>query len=170
MRKSGMIMAGALLLAGCAPRQDDPSNPARLGRWEDRTILTGVRLNDRALKDEEIPPELRRMIAQFNSEKSVCGEPFMREESEMQSMLDEKFDHCAIETFDAGGSNVSALARCRPRDIDQNVQMTVRVDGRIGAEQLRLDVDGIARLTEKTGGNYVVVVSGRREITRVGGC
>ncbi|PJG48705.1 hypothetical protein CAF53_11010 [Sphingobium sp. LB126] len=167
---AGSAAWGMLMLVGCAPRQDDPSNPPRLGQWHDRTILTGVRLNDRALKDEEIPSELRGVIDGFNKEKSVCGEPRLREKSEIQAMLDEKFDDCAMETFDADGSTLSALARCRPHDTGQDIQMTVRVDGRTGAEHLLLDVDGIARLTEKTGGNYVVVVSGRREITRIGDC
>lgn len=165
-----IIIVGALALGGCAPQQDDPSNPPRLGRWEDRTILTGVRLNDRALKDEEIPSEMRQTLAKFAKEDRYCGEPHPRDRAEMQALLDAKFDSCALETFDTQGAEIVVLARCRSRGEQGDVQITARGSGTAGPNSIRFDIDAIARLTEKTGGNYLLVASGRREITRIGDC
>ncbi|WP_176590074.1 hypothetical protein [Sphingobium sp. EM0848] len=170
MRLAGIIIMGALALGGCAPRQDDPSNPPRLGQWHDRTVLTGVRLNDRALKEEEIPPDFRRKLARFDKDDSYCGEPRPRERAEVQALLDEKFDSCEIETFDLNGPEIAVLSRCRPRRVKEDVLMTAKVNGFTGAESIRLDIDAIARLTEKTGGNQLLMISGRRELTRTGDC
>ena len=166
----GSLVMATLALGSCAPRRDDPSNPPRLGQWHDRTVLTGVRLNDRALKDEEIPAQLRKTLENFAKEDRYCGEPHPRERTELQALLDEKFASCEIEKLSAEGNGIDVLARCRPRGEVENVQITARGRGTLGANYVRLDIEAVARLTEKTGGNYLLVASGRREIIRTGDC
>jgi hypothetical protein len=48
--------------------------------------------------------------------------------------------------------------------------VTARGNGSLGPNYVTFDVDAIARVTEETGGNYLLVASGRREIIRTGDC
>lgn len=164
------LMVGMLTIGSCARPQDDPANPPRLGQWQDRTVLTGVRLNDRALREEEIPPELRRIFDSFAKEDHYCGEPHPRDRAEMQALLNDKFRSCEIQKLGAERASIDVLARCRPRGERDDVLITARGSGTFGSNYVRFDIEAIARLTEKTGGNYLLVASGRREITRTGDC
>lgn len=170
MRAAGIIMMGALTLGSCARPQDDPANPPRLGQWRDSTVLTGVRVNDRALKEDEIPPELRSTFAKFAKEDRYCGEPRPRDRAEMQARLNDTFASCEIDQFDSQGAEIALLARCRPRDERNDMLITARGNGTAGPNSVRFDIQAIVRLTEKTGGNYLLVASGRRDITRLGDC
>ena len=170
LTRNGLFVIGTLALVSCAQPQDDPANPPRLGQWHDHMMLTSIRLNDRALKEDEVPPQLRKIFDKFNKDDRYCDEPHLRDRGEMQALLNEKFARCELEQLTSEGAHVQVLARCRPSGEQHDVLVTARGNGSLGSNYVTFDVDAIARVTEKTGGNYLLVASGRREITRTGDC
>src|SRR4051794_19497476 len=86
-----------LLLGGCGPQIDDPSNVPRLGQWHRESRLVALVINDvwvdRKDSPFKIPPDL--------DETKGCGEPtFNRREEVAEDLLSKTNDLCRLDSME----------------------------------------------------------------------
>ncbi len=133
--------------------------------------MSGITVNDRSVRDEELPPEVKRMKDDFAKSETYCGEPHLRDNQEMTGLLNRRFKNCRIETLDGSVTTVASLAHCDPVEIEGTaIQPSIRLDGTIGADHVLIDLQAIMRMPEKTGNSQIMVVSARRTMNRLGDC
>jgi len=109
---SGLVPA-LLLLGGCGPRIDDPSNMPRLGQWHREVRLAALVINDvwvdRKDSPFKIPPDI--------DETTDCAEPTVTRREELDAQIKKQTDSlCRIDSIDHSGTTVSSKGSCGPED------------------------------------------------------
>lgn len=101
----------ALLLCGCGPGIDDPSNLPRMGQWHRESRLVALVINDvwvdRKDSPFKIPPDI--------DETKRCAEPTVTKRQEIADELLKQTDNlCRIDSMDRSGTTVTTKGSCGP--------------------------------------------------------
>jgi hypothetical protein len=87
-------------------------------------------------------------------------------------MMSERLDRkCNLADYNPSGGRISGMAHCEGRVIAGfDTEPTVKVDGTVDEDRIKLNVQSIIRINQKTGGSNLLVMSGRRTFRRLGDC
>ena len=101
----------ALLLSGCGPGIDDPSNLPRMGQWHRETRLVALVINDVWVDRKDSPFKIPADI----DETRNCGEPTITGRREIAEELLEQTDKlCRIDSVERSGTTVTTKGSCGP--------------------------------------------------------
>jgi len=161
-----------LLLAACQPlASDDPTNIPKRGIWEDATTMDNVTMDGRSFTDAQLPDTIRRTMAEMTKTERKCWEPTLRDKASFETLLSERMGECHLDDYVPASMTVSALMHCRAKQIDGlDTEPTGKIEGTIDADRIKLNIQAIVRINQKTGAANLVVMSGRRILKRLGDC
>ena len=167
-----LVPALLALPAACRRGVDDPANIPKLGSWEDVTTVDSVTLDGRSIPEEMLPENARAMLAKMRKTDQKCGEPAMRDQAAMEALMTERLDYqCRFDSYGLKGAMFSGIAHCNARDVAGfEAEPTIKIDGTVDPERVKLNIQSIVRLKEKTGASNLLVISARRTFRRLGDC
>jgi hypothetical protein len=165
-------LAGPMSLLAACGAVDDPANIPRLGNWEDVTTVDSVTLDGRSIPEEQLPEAARKMIADMRKTERKCAEPLMRSKAEVEALMSERLDRtCNLVDYNPSGGRISGMAHCEGRVIAGfDTEPTVKIDGTVDEDRVKLNVQSIIRINQKTGASNLLVMAGRRTFRRLGDC
>lgn len=105
------LLLPILLLGGCGPGIDDPSNLPRMGQWHREGHLVALVINDvwvdRKDSPFKIPPDI--------DETKGCGEPTVTRRGEIAAeMLKQTDNLCRLDSIERSGTTVTTKGSCGP--------------------------------------------------------
>jgi hypothetical protein len=161
------------LLAACGGiGVDDPANIPKLGRWQDEMTVDSVTLDGRSIPDDMLPENARKILANMRKSEQKCGEPTIRDNEAIEALLRQRLDYqCHFSDYSLRGAMFSGTAHCEAKDLGGfQAEPTVKIDGTVDVERVKLNIQSIVRMSEKTGASNMLVISGRRIFRRLGDC
>jgi hypothetical protein len=107
------LVPAVLLLSGCGPRIDDPSNVPKLGQWHRESRLVALVINDLWVDRKDSPFKIPDDI----DETKDCVEPTITRREEIDEEIRKQTDGlCRIDSLDRNGATVSTKGSCGPED------------------------------------------------------
>ncbi len=96
----------------------------------------------------------------------------MSEQASFEKLMGERIGgECRFDSYDPLGSRVSATGHCKGKETaGLDTEVTVKVDGAVEEERVKINFQSIVRVTQKTGASNLIVMSGRRIFRRLGDC
>lgn len=168
----GALTLSYLSFAVACTAVDDPANIPMLGSWEDTTTIDSVTLDGRSIPEEMLPEAARTMIASIRKTDQKCGEPLLRDKAAVEKLMSDRMDReCHMGDYTPSASMVSAMAHCEGKEIAGfQTEPTVKMDGTVDEDRVKLNVQAIIRINQKTGASNLLIMSGRRIFRRLGDC
>jgi hypothetical protein len=129
-------LLAALLLSGCGPFVDDPSNPPLRGRWQRETKLTAFVVNDVWVDRDKMPLAL----PEDDSEIKSCMEPALKSSEDInREMAKNTKIQCSFGEIKRDGNTLASTGTCAPSEkFGGTVSGTLEFNGYLKSD----DADG----------------------------
>lgn len=162
------LLAATVLLGGCGPMTDNPSNAPRLGQWQHESKLLALVANDVWIDRKDAPFSL----PPDSSEVKDCFEPTLKSGKEINSdLLANSQQMCRLETFEEDKGKLVSTGTCGPTTkAGMKVSGTIEFDGREREESAEAKVGVNMIVTDPSGTSERVRIAYQNKWTRIGDC
>lgn len=168
MRIRHLTIAVPLLLAGCGPMVDNPSNVPLRGKWEQTTRMLNLVANDVWVDRKDVPFKL----PEDQTEVKECFEPTLKSADEInRDVLKGEGKKCRFAEIEHNGSEFSSTGTCAPEErMGGTIRGTLELTGREAPDKIGAKINGSILHTTQAGASERVRFAVETQWKRLGDC